>query len=170
MESRRFGVKAFPGRISSGLPLDRRKNVSYPVQEMKVFQFPRIIYIVLVIYEFLKILVLSSGIFADWNAIPDIPGLFGYMSLPALCLVPVMFFMLAGNEKAFMFCLPLVLIVKGLSVLSFGFLAVRSLRVVFLYPPQFSDFSKAFYVILMCVPGDLATFFYCLGRRKNICG
>lgn len=137
---------------------------------MKVFQFPRIVYIVLLIYEFLKTAAFSSGIFADWNVIPDMDGLFGYIAVPALSLIPVMLFMLVGNEKAFAFCLPLIMIVKGLSVLSFLLLSVRSLRVIFLYPLQIYNFSDAFYVILMCVPGDLVSFFFCLGRRKKICG
>ena len=161
-------LKTFNGVES--LSLDRKKEVAYSKSAMKHSRLSRIVYIVLLAAEVVKIAWLSGAAFsAGGSGITD-SSVFEYAGLAALCLVPVMLFMLTVAEKAFAFCLPLLAIEKGVSLLSSAFLLVRAVNSLSFAVPEVSNFRLIFFAIMLCVVDDLALFIYCLWRRRKICG
>ena len=151
------------------LSLDREKGVAYHKADMKPFCLSRIVYFLLLAAEVAKIGLLSARVFSAGGGIAE-SAVFEHVAIAALCLVPVMLFMLIANEKAFAFCLPLLAIEKGVSLLSFAFLLVRAAYSVSFAVPQVSNFRLIFCAIMLCVVDDLALFIYCLWRRRKICG
>ena len=155
---------------SEPLPLDRSINLAYPKLAMKRFRLSRVAYLVLLAAEVLKIAGLSGPVFsASGGGITD-SAAFEHAGLAALCLAPVMLFMLAANERAFAFCLPLLAIGKGASLLSFAFLAIRAGLSISFAARQVSNFSLIFCAIMLCVVDDLASLIFCLCRRRKLCG
>ncbi len=157
----------------SGLPLDRAGDVAYAGYVMKFSRVPRVWYLIFLSYEILRTGFLSFRVLAPLSGVPDAGGIFVYAALPALCFIPAMYLMLAVRENAFVFCLHFLVLVKGLSVLAFAALILRILTVpvsAFFVSPQFSDFTAAFYAIILFVPGDLVSFIFCLRRRSKLCG
>lgn len=137
---------------------------------MRFFKPARAAYVVLLLWEIIKTSLLSRRAFAQaQSGALGLLELFECASLAALCLVPAMYFMLAANEKAFAFCLPLIMIAKGLSLLAFALLAARA-AAIYLAILQVSNLNSLFYAIIACAAGDLASFIFCLLRRRKICG
>lgn len=152
------------------LPLDRKKKVAYPNAAMKRFCLSRIVYILLLALEILKAACLGwTGLSSDGGRL-EAGSVFAYASIAALCLPPVMLFMLIASERAFSFCLPLLAIEKGCSLLSFAFLLARAVRSPALAVPQVSNFGFIFCAIIACAAGDLILLIFCLWRRRKVCG
>ena len=152
------------------LPLDRKKEVAYSKAAMKRSRLSRIVYVVLLAAEVAKIALLSGEAFYAGGGGITGSAVFEHAGLAALCLAPVMLFMLIVAERAFAFCLPLLAIGKGASLLSFAFLLVRAAGSVSFAVPQVSNFRFIFCAIMLCVADDLALLIYCLWRRRKICG
>ena len=155
---------------AASLPLDRKKEVAYSKMAMKRFGLARVAYFCFLLAEVAKIALLSGAAFSAMGGGITVSSVFEHTGLAALCLAPVMLFMLAAAERAFAFCLPLLAIEKGASLLSFAFLLARAIRSVSFAAPQVTNFSLIFCAIMLSVIGDLALLIFCLWRRRKICG
>ena len=156
--------------FDGALPLDRSKDLAYSKSAMRHSRLSRAAYFFFLVAEVAKIALLSGAAFSAGRGAVTDSSVFEYAGLAALCLVPVMLFMLAAAEKAFAFCLPLIAIEKGMSLLSLAFLLVRAVNSLSFAVPQVSNFRLIFCAIMLCVVDDLALFIYCLWRRRKICG
>ncbi len=137
---------------------------------MKHLRYPAVIYTVLLLYEILKTLFLSSRAFSLETSPANSSDIFDHAAVAALCLVPVMYFMLAANEKGFSFCLPLVIIAKGLSVLSLVFLGGRVVKALLLQAQVLPSAAVMLFAAMACLLGDLVSVLFCIRRQKKVCG
>ena len=93
-----------------------------------------------------------------------------YAAIPLVCLVPVLFFMLAMDEQAYTSWLPLITLIKGLGIPSLLFYIVDTFPEAISYclSDNFAPLA-ALAVVALFVLGDIATGIYCFRRSRKVC-
>ncbi len=124
-------------------------------------------YPIFILYELLRLFfLLRQGAQSVITALP----VTWFASIPLLALVPILFFMLASDEERYAAWLPLIALLKALTIASIAFFAVVSAPTAIRFAAG-SDLSLLVPLlgdVLFCaIDAFLAT--WCLKRSRALC-